>query len=462
MDAIFDGLNFNGGLIPVAPTNFPAPVLAEPIAADKKAKQGEARESTTNIDRDTIASASDSRDGGKPLDGNVKTDSVDDRTQSLVSGAERALPSNPLAEILDRLEVYLSHYVNFPLTTQSAVVALWVAHTWIFDRFRYSPMLHIFSPEKRCGKSVLLDALTLVVARPWKIDNLSEAALFHKADLEKPTMLWDEVDNVFTNEKDNAPIIGLLNAGFKKGGKAVRVPRGNLEEYDVYCPKALCGIGRIPDTTHDRCIDVKLARAKGKNVFRDEEAESEAKGIRDGLSNYFRTLKASALKEIDVTFPSEYKDDGRKCDITEPLLIIATLAGPEWLDKANFSLGDICSNVDDLSVGIQLLKDCREIFLNRAAERLTTETMLNDLINVEDADSPWPVWWEGDVKFGKIRGPAKKLASLLNGYGIRPHQIRTADGTSKGYVKADFHDAWERYLGNMPTEMRNAELDLDL
>lgn len=466
------------------PPNDPVPVLAEvaarqmkPLADDGliEAATGLARpddDATNQARESTVGQASltckpdsetprlglsDSR-GGETLSRAGNGEQGEPATGHVVAPHETPGSTSPLGSILDKIEKLISNYVSFPKANHLPVVALWVVHTWLFDRFRYTPYLHIFSPEKRCGKSILLDSLALVVFRPWKIDNLSEAALFHKASKQQPTMLWDEVDNVFVNERDNAPIIGLLNAGFKRGGKAVRVPRGNLEEYDVFCPKALCGIGRIPDTTHDRCIDIKLARARGKHVFREEDAEPAGAVIRSELVAWSRSLGKDAHK-VAVSFPAEYRDNGRKCDITEPLLIIAHLAGPDWLEKAEHALGDICSHVDDYSVGIQLLGDVRKIFTDFKTDKLFTHTMLEALVKIEDAKSPWPVWWEGDLKFGKTRGPAKKLANYLKEYDIEPRSMRNGNETAKGYMKRDFEDVWNRYL---PPEDPLGDPELDL
>ena len=54
-------------------------------------------------------------------------------------------------------------------------------------------------------------------------------------------------------------------------------------------------------------------------------------------------------------------------------------------------------------------------------------------------DSPW-----GDIR-GKAL-TARKLASLLKPYGIRPCNIRENEAVAKGYKKVDFLDAWKRYL----------------
>ncbi len=55
-------------------------------------------------------------------------------------------------------------------------------------------------------------------------------------------------------------------------------------------------------------------------------------------------------------------------------------------------------------------------------------------------DSPW---------FDEMLTPAK-LASKLRGYGIHPRH--STDKSCRGYYRADFRDAWTRYLPKNPSE----------
>lgn len=59
---------------------------------------------------------------------------------------------------------------------EAAAFALWVAHTWAFDAAHATPYLLAVSPEKRSGKSRLVEVATLLVARAWPVTGASEAA----------------------------------------------------------------------------------------------------------------------------------------------------------------------------------------------------------------------------------------------------------------------------------------------
>jgi hypothetical protein len=73
---------------------------------------------------------------------------------------------------------------------------------------------------------------------------------------------------------------------------------------------------------------------------------------------------------------------------------------------------------------------------------------------VQREAEPWGTWWGADVDKAALekdkhpQGPANKLASLLKPFDIQSQDIRTPGGTRRGYLRASFADAWERYLAD--------------
>jgi hypothetical protein len=59
-------------------------------------------------------------------------------------------------------------YAAFESQAQLDALALWVAHTWFFDdpQVEATPYLSVTSVEPESGKSLLLEALGLLVCRP--------------------------------------------------------------------------------------------------------------------------------------------------------------------------------------------------------------------------------------------------------------------------------------------------------
>jgi hypothetical protein len=97
------------------------------------------------------------------------------------------------ALILDAVLALVRLYVVMT-DEQAAAAALWVAHTHAIPAAEATPYLSVQSAEKRSGKSRLLDVLELVVARPWRVIQPSQAVLFRNIEKDRPTLLLDEVD----------------------------------------------------------------------------------------------------------------------------------------------------------------------------------------------------------------------------------------------------------------------------
>jgi hypothetical protein len=125
------------------------------------------------------------------------------------------------------------------------------------------------------------------------------------------------------------------------------------------------------------------------------------------------------------------------------LLAIAERVGGGWklqAQRAARALEEVHDTFDP-AIGIQLLADIRTAFEAVNTERMTSAAMIAEL--VKDEEGPW-------LEYGKTGKPItqKRLADLLKEFGIRPpHNVRPATGRQgKGYHRADFEDAWERYL----------------
>jgi hypothetical protein len=380
-----------------------------------------------------------------------------------IADGETEVTSPPLElpEILEEVQGFLSRYIVFSNAAQATAVALWVAHTWVIEAFDFTPYLQISSPAKRCGKSRVFDCLKLLCAKPWATVSLTEAVMFRKIEHEEPTLLLDEVDAIFTakNGDDGKEALrALLNAGFERRATVTRCvgPEHQLREFRVFCPKALAGIGKLPDTVADRCIPIIMARQKpgeAAEKFRTRAVEPVAEPIAAALQAWSQkqTAVIDKLRVARPEMPGILSD--RAADICEPLLSIADLAGGEWPGFARTALVELCGgsgDVADENTGTKLLAAVRDIFRMSQVDQISTIDLLNALIE-RDGDEPWAVWWEPELKKGNTKGPAAKLARYLRPFGIVPWTIREEDGsTRKGYKSASFEDAFSRYLPPIP------------
>jgi hypothetical protein len=355
--------------------------------------------------------------------------------------------------MLDALVTFVRRFVALT-DSQARVWALWVIHTHLFETAEQTPYLWITSPEKRSGKSRLLEVSELFVARPWLTGRVSAAALVRKVDKERPALLLDESDAAFNGEKDYAEALrGILNTGHRKSGRAshcVGVGTAmDVRNFSTFCPKAIAGIGRLPDTVADRAIPIRLrrkARSESVERFRERLAREEADPIREAVEAWARSA-ASVLADARPSLPEELSD--RAQDGAEPLLAIADLAATDWPKSARSALVELFGGdrAEEESLGVRLLSDCRTVFAARGADRLGSADLCGFLVAI--ADSPWPEFHKGRPL--TVRG----LARLLNPFEIVPGTIRLDDGsTPKGYYRLSFEDAWTRYCPEQPP--RNA------
>lgn len=381
---------------------------------------------------------------------------TDDFAESVLTGA-------PGDETLDRVVSLLRDYVVFPSPHHAIAVTLFVAHTYALDAADASPYLHITSPEKRSGKSRLLDMLELLVARPWRVVSPSEAVIFRKIESTRPTLMLDEVDTIFGKDaRQYEGLRALLNAGNRRGTCVPRcVGEGKkitLKEFSVFGAKAIAGIGELPDTVADRSIRIELARrAPGEHVirFRHRDAAVRAAPTRDDLEAWVRA-NVPLLRDHQPAIPTELDD--RAADAWEPLLAIADAGGGMWPSLARQAALTLAgARPDEGSLGLRLLADIRDVFAARATDRLPTEDLLRALIEIETA--PWPAWWGHRIEQGDVRGPASKLARLLKPYRVEPRKMRAGAAVTRGYQLADFTDLFDRYLAGVPTSVPTPETE---
>jgi len=348
------------------------------------------------------------------------------------------------AEQLTAICKFVRRFVSLS-ESQAVVVSLWVTHTHNVDSADTTPYLAITSAEKQCGKSRLLEVLQTMVAEPWLTGRVTAAVLVRKIDGDKPTLLLDESDAAFGAEKEYAEALrGILNTGHRRGGVAsLCVGKGSsitFKDFTTFCPKAIAGIGKLPDTVADRSIPIRLKRAAPGEIverFRLRNVMPEAIGLRGKLKTWCTSI-AEKLRDARPTLPDELSD--RQQDGVEPLLAIADVAGNGWPEIARAAVVQLCTdsqNADD-SIGVRLLTDIRQILEARDTDKISSTALTDALAAIET--SPWGEWSHGKP----ITAP--KLARLLRPFGVTPHTVRMGSETSKGYDLVDFEDAFRRYL----------------
>ena len=323
-------------------------------------------------------------------------------------------------------------------------IALWVAYTWVYDRFDHTPRLAITSPTKRCGKSTLLDVLRAICRRTLKADNISASGVFRTIESLAPlTLLIDEADSFLG---DNDELRGVLNSGFERSGVVIRVEEIQREhvavQFATFAPCALAAIGSVPGTIGDRSVPIRLERkAAGEAVAKLRDGGN--RGQLATLAAKLARWAADFGEALSLSPPIPEAMGDREGDICAPLLAIADHAGEAWAGRARRGLlaqfRHAAEAEASTEASVLLLTDIRSIFMEKDATALPSAELCLELGNLETR--PWPEW-----KNGKPTTPTQ-VSRVLRAFKIKPTTYRPPGGEPvKGYHRDQFEEAWERYL----------------
>lgn len=355
------------------------------------------------------------------------------------------------AQPLDGLLGLIERYVVMP-EAERLVTALWIVQAHCFQHFDVSGYLAVSSPEKQCGKTTLLELIELLAPRPFSCVTPSEAVIYRLVDAVQPTLLLDEVDAIFNPRTADRyeGLRAILNAGFKRGASVPRCqpPKMTIIQYEVYCPKVLAGIGELPDTIADRSFPIRMQKKTPEERverFRARDVKMLAMPIKEAVIAWAEAHGA-ALGEARPDLPDELSD--RQQDVSEPLLAIADALGRG--DEARAALVKLLtSERADSAENAQtrLLRDIRTLFAaNGDPAAIHTATLLDELKGLEG--SGWDTWYDkGLSSFG--------LGKMLKPYGIESMSVRAGVGNvvGRGYRRADFVEAWNRYASGPVTDV---------
>lgn len=340
------------------------------------------------------------------------------------------------ASLLDDVAKTVRSFVVCDTETADGV-ALWVAFSWAIAAVDVAPIAMITAPEKRCGKTRLLELIGSLVPCPCPASSITAAALFRAIELWRPTLLIDEADT-FLGDKDD--LRGVLNSGHTRSTAFVIRCTGDdhqPQRFTTWGAKAIAAIGSLPDTLTDRSIPLRLRRKltseqvkpmrEGKKLFR-ELSEKLARWRDDSLDK---------IVDAQPDLPEGLHD--RAQDNWLPLLKIAQVAGGPWPERARMAALFLSGSYDETSsLGTELLRDVRDLFDGNPRERVFTADLVREL--VRDPELRWATYANGRALTDR------QLSRLLKTFGVQSGQIRIGSESKKGYLRADFEDAFQRYL----------------
>lgn len=359
------------------------------------------------------------------------------------NGAQKS-DTRELADLLDVLLETLMRYVIFPSPAFAHAVTLWIAATHAQGAWQHATRLIVKSPEKRCGKSRLLDLIEATCHKPLVTVNASVAAIYRSIDpADPPTLIFDEADSIFgkKNVEGTEELRGLLNAGFQQNRPALRCvgPQQTPTEFATFAMAALAAIGDvIPDTVTDRAVTGTMRRRAPTERVAGYRHRRDAEPLRK-LGEELGAVVRDHLDELEHSEPVMPVED-RAADTWEPLIAIADVAGGRWPSRARLAATTLTAEADaaavEESLGMKLLTDIKIVFTNIGKAAISSEDLVAGLLALPE--SPW-------AHFGYTQND---LARRLRPYGVHPDRVRP-DGDGKqvrGYKLEELDDAFARYL----------------
>jgi hypothetical protein len=336
---------------------------------------------------------------------------------------------------------------------QLAATTLWILHSHIFDRFMVSPRLAVLSPVRGCGKSLLLDIASRLVAKGRMAGSITAAAIYHVTDAEHPTLLLDEADNLDTAA--DKLLKAVLNDGYRRGVPRTHMTRNGLRDFDIYAPMALAAIGTLPLPLLHRSILIEMKRAtRPRKRFdsADIVTQLELSGVFRDVSQWARNVVLAS----DPLLPPGLVN--RPADNWRPLIAVADSVGGEWPELAQAAAVALSKDRLDEDPGVMLLTDIRGIFDRRRIDRLPSITLVEDLVAIEDG--MWSVWRGVKDEQQPRRLTQGELARLLRPFGIRPRTVWPAprDRSAQGYYRTQFKASWAAYCPEANTATQTSKI----
>jgi hypothetical protein len=360
-----------------------------------------------------------------------------------------ASPPNQIgSDLIKNLESFFARYVILPARARLPI-ALYSIMTHKFQLFDAVPYLAISSPAPRCGKTRLLECLELVVSNPRRASNVSEAALFRTIEKFSPTLLLDEAETLWAKSERAEYLRQIINAGNRRGAVVTRcIGQGanmDPQDFSVFGPKVLAGIGNFPPTITDRAIVISMQRRRPSEVvgrFLYRIVAPIGKALADDAAAFVALNHdeiSAAYEAIELDFISD-----REAEAWAPLFAILAIAAPERLSELREAAMGLthskASNADDDSLATRLLTDMREVWPDSQPKIFTVE-LLARLKTLEDAP------WSTDETFD-----GRRLSRYLRPFGIVSATVRIGTTTRKGFCREDAQAAFVRYLSSQPSQ----------
>ena len=195
---------------------------------------------------------------------------------------------------------FIKKYLELPDDKGYLLLALWVFHTYIIDKFDTTPILY-FKGVKETGKTRAGEVLGELAYKCERLTSPTEATLFRSAEYFQTTLVVDEIQ--LWGKEGNQEVGRLIKSRYKRGMTVSRINQNKsgedqVEYFDVFGPLAISTTESIPDIIESRCIIFLMQKNKESEVERFID-KGLARKIRNKLTVFRANFMERKLGEVE-------------------------------------------------------------------------------------------------------------------------------------------------------------------
>jgi len=229
-----------------------------------------------------------------------------------------------IARLATEIDAFIKSYLEMPLDSDYLILALWIFHTYLIEKFNTTPILYFYG-VKETGKSRAGEVLSELAFRAQRLTSLTEATLFRSVELFKPTLIIDEIK--LMGKGGNQGLADLIKTTYKRGLKVSRINlnksgEDQIEYYDTFTPLVFCTTESIPDIIESRCILFTMQKNSNPQIEKMID-KKWANDLRERLTIFRANYITKELPE------AQYIARGRLNEIMFPLYQSLLMVGPE-------------------------------------------------------------------------------------------------------------------------------------
>ena len=226
---------------------------------------------------------------------------------------ERADECGTIPELITDIGAYIDRYVDLSDTFRD-IATMYVVFSWVYDAFNELPYLR-FRGDFGSGKTRALQVIGAVTYKPFFASGASTVSpIFHTLDLFRGTLLFDESDFRYSDER--AEIVKIFNNGNMRGLPVLRTVVTPKNEFDprafsVFGPKLVSMRHRFQDDAlESRFLTEEMGTRKLRKdipINLPDTQEKEALILRNRLLMYrFRQFHQVRIDDslVDPTLSS--------------------------------------------------------------------------------------------------------------------------------------------------------------